>query len=269
MVLVVETVYAHANFTVTVTQDNHWNWNIASRLLWFQLKLTQLRRTWLCDGEVHQHPWGVWHSGQHDQVVHLCHDNRSLGHKHHNHPSHGHMAHVSQHRQHRLWCSFFQAGVICSIENAKCWPILAHLDYFVANMCTFWCTFTGLYIAVVNKNEVCMVIKGRAQKMIFVGLSPKSLSPLSRSSTSTPSWTTSFQHHHDHQYQHHQGHQYHVQHDQEAGGDQGAQQHWEDQVVAFWVQASRRAVKNIMWSIFLRVRTFILLLMQGEKNLSG
>ena len=62
------------------------------------------------------------------------------------------------------------------------------------------------------------------------------------------------QHHHDLQYQHHhghQGHQYHVQHDQEAGGDQGAQQHWKDQVVAFWVQASRSSGKNIMWSIFL------------------
>ena len=266
MISVVETVYAHANFILT--QDNHWNWDIASRLLWFQLKLTQLRRTWLCDGEVHQYPWRVWHSGQHDQVIHLCHDNRSL--------SQNIMiikvvvtllmlVSIASIGSGILFLFFFQAGVLCSIENGKCCgPSWLFCREFV-----HLCTFTGLDNAVVDKNKVCMVIKGRAQKMIFVGLNHhKSWVPTSRSSTSTQ-WTTWFQHHHGHQYQRHHGHQYHVQHDQEAGGYQGAQQHWEDQVLAFWVQASTSSGKNIMWSIFLRARTFILLLMQEEKNLSG
>ena len=38
---------------------------------------------------------------------------------------------------------FFQDGALVSIENAKVWPIVAHLGYFVANLHTFWCTFTG------------------------------------------------------------------------------------------------------------------------------
>ena len=36
---------------------------------------------------------------------------------------------------------FFRADVLFSIENAKFWPILTILGYFVANLRTFWCTF--------------------------------------------------------------------------------------------------------------------------------
>ena len=46
----------------------------------------------------------------------------------------------------------FQAGILFSIENAKYWPILAHLGYFVANLRTFRCTLTGLNNAVVYQN---------------------------------------------------------------------------------------------------------------------
>ena len=36
---------------------------------------------------------------------------------------------------------FFRASVLFSIENAKLWPILTNLGYFVANLCTFQCIF--------------------------------------------------------------------------------------------------------------------------------
>ena len=35
---------------------------------------------------------------------------------------------------------FFEACVLFSLENVKCWPILALFGYFVANLRTFWCT---------------------------------------------------------------------------------------------------------------------------------
>ena len=35
----------------------------------------------------------------------------------------------------------FRTGVSISIENAKFMPILTNFSYFVANLCTFWCTF--------------------------------------------------------------------------------------------------------------------------------
>ena len=36
-------------------------------------------------------------------------------------------------------------GLICYRKfYRKFWPILANLGYFVANIRTFWCTFTGL-----------------------------------------------------------------------------------------------------------------------------
>ena len=41
----------------------------------------------------------------------------------------------------RFICIFhFWAGVLFSIENAKFWPILINLGYFVANLFTFQCT---------------------------------------------------------------------------------------------------------------------------------
>ena len=45
---------------------------------------------------------------------------------------------------------FFRAGVLFSIENAKFWPILTNLGYFVANLRTFWCT--GLNNVAVYQN---------------------------------------------------------------------------------------------------------------------
>ena len=35
----------------------------------------------------------------------------------------------------------FRAGVLSSIKNAKCWPILTNFGHFVANI-TRWCTFS-------------------------------------------------------------------------------------------------------------------------------
>ena len=51
------------------------------------------------------------------------------------------IADISHHRHHRRWCTFFQAGVLFSLENAKFWPILTNLGYFVANLRTFLGTF--------------------------------------------------------------------------------------------------------------------------------
>ena len=39
---------------------------------------------------------------------------------------------------------FVRAGVLFGIENAKCWPILTNLGYFVANLRTFGELFTDL-----------------------------------------------------------------------------------------------------------------------------
>ena len=36
---------------------------------------------------------------------------------------------------------FFRARVLFSMENAKFWPILTNLGYFIANLRTFRCTF--------------------------------------------------------------------------------------------------------------------------------
>ena len=50
---------------------------------------------------------------------------------------------------------FFQASILFSITNAKCWPILTHFGlfglFFLANSCTFWCNITGLNGAVANQ----------------------------------------------------------------------------------------------------------------------
>ena len=37
----------------------------------------------------------------------------------------------------------FQAGALFCKESVAFWPFSANLSYFVANLCTFWCTFTG------------------------------------------------------------------------------------------------------------------------------
>ena len=47
------------------------------------------------------------------------------------------------------------SGVLFSKENAKFWPILG---YFVENLCTSVCTFTGLDTVVVYQNgQMCGV----------------------------------------------------------------------------------------------------------------
>ena len=50
----------------------------------------------------------------------------------------GNIAHISHNR---WWCTFFRAGVLCTIENVKFWPILG---YFVVELRTFGVLFTGL-----------------------------------------------------------------------------------------------------------------------------
>ena len=50
---------------------------------------------------------------------------------------------------------FFQAGALFCTENAKFGPILANLGYFVANLRTFWCTFTGRWCPKIDKYQVC------------------------------------------------------------------------------------------------------------------
>ena len=44
---------------------------------------------------------------------------------------------------HRRWC-FFQVGVLFSIGIPKCWPLLAHFGFFVANLRSLWRTFYRL-----------------------------------------------------------------------------------------------------------------------------
>ena len=46
----------------------------------------------------------------------------------------------------------FQGRALFCRENARFWPILANLGYFVANLHTFWCSFTGQDNAVVPQN---------------------------------------------------------------------------------------------------------------------
>ena len=46
----------------------------------------------------------------------------------------------------------FQAGVLFCIENAKFCPILACFGQFLANLRTFWRTFSGLDSVVVYQN---------------------------------------------------------------------------------------------------------------------
>ena len=41
------------------------------------------------------------------------------------------IAHICHNRHNRRWCTFFRAGVLCSIENVKLWPFSAHFDYFL------------------------------------------------------------------------------------------------------------------------------------------
>ena len=48
--------------------------------------------------------------------------------------------------------SFSQISVLFSIANTNFWHILTNLGCFVANLGNCWCTFTGLYNAVVCQN---------------------------------------------------------------------------------------------------------------------
>ena len=53
------------------------------------------------------------------------------------------IAHITQPPQPEV-VYFFCAGVLFNKENAKSWPILTNLGYFVANMRTLGVFFTGL-----------------------------------------------------------------------------------------------------------------------------
>ena len=46
---------------------------------------------------------------------------------------------------------FLQAYVLVTKENVKFWPILAIMWLLCENVCTFWCTFSGLTIVMVYK----------------------------------------------------------------------------------------------------------------------
>ena len=58
----------------------------------------------------------------------------------------GDIADISHHRHHRQWLVvyFFQVGAHFSTENAKFWPGLAILGYFVTNLRTLWCPCKSL-----------------------------------------------------------------------------------------------------------------------------
>ena len=48
--------------------------------------------------------------------------------------------------------AIFKVGALLCTENAKFWPILGTLGYFVANVRRFWSTYTGLTNTVVPQN---------------------------------------------------------------------------------------------------------------------
>ena len=50
------------------------------------------------------------------------------------------------------WCTLLEPVPFFSTENAKFWPLLANLGYFVASLRTIWCTFTRLNNVVVSQN---------------------------------------------------------------------------------------------------------------------
>ena len=62
------------------------------------------------------------------------------------------MADICYHCHQTRQCTFFQPVPFFCTKNANYWPILANLGFFVANLSTFWCTFTGLNNAVVPQN---------------------------------------------------------------------------------------------------------------------
>ena len=64
---------------------------------------------------------------------------------------HNHSWYLSQPPQPAVVFSFRTRAFFCT-ENAKFWPLLAYEGYFVANLRTFWCTFTGLNNVVVSQN---------------------------------------------------------------------------------------------------------------------
>ena len=57
-------------------------------------------------------------------------------------------ADISYHRNHRRWCTFSNQ---CTFKD-RGRAILAYFGYLVANLRTFWCTFTGLNNALVYQN---------------------------------------------------------------------------------------------------------------------
>ena len=58
------------------------------------------------------------------------------------------IAFICQHRHHRQWCNFSSRYPFLHRE----FKILANIGSFVANLHTFWCTFTELNYAVVPQN---------------------------------------------------------------------------------------------------------------------
>ena len=64
---------------------------------------------------------------------------------------HNHSWYLSQPPQPAVVFSFRTRAFFCT-ENAKFWPLLTNLGYFVASLRTFWCTFTRLNNAVVTQN---------------------------------------------------------------------------------------------------------------------
>ena len=60
------------------------------------------------------------------------------------------IANICHDRHNQRLCTFFELVPLCT-ANAECWPILANLGYFVANICFFLCAFTGVNYAVVHQ----------------------------------------------------------------------------------------------------------------------
>ena len=56
--------------------------------------------------------------------------------------------------EHILHISIFQAGALFCTETATFKPIFANFGYFVANLSTFWCPFTGLNNAVMSHTNI-------------------------------------------------------------------------------------------------------------------
>ena len=57
-------------------------------------------------------------------------------------------AHISPHRHYRRWCTFFKSVYFFASKTQNL-GLFGQYGYFVANLCTFWYTFTGQNNAVV------------------------------------------------------------------------------------------------------------------------